>query len=200
MRWPIAACGSWCRRTSNFESPLPRTREQRARGGVRLGRDANQPKASRVRVIGSVHEQRRRRQISASARRQSCRSEQRLRAGSSKRGKTPGKLCKVSPCFASHSRNSGGFPPLHWLTPDHAAPACPGFCPSYWFDRATDSIVFEQAQSADERKCRPDHPRPRCCAPDLSRSRGMRQRRGQRGAASSRPASACSKPRHRCRG
>src|SRR5450759_4431201 len=48
-----------------------------------------------------------------------------------KRGKTPGKLWKVSPCCDSGSHNDSQFPPFRRGALDHAAPACPGFCPSY---------------------------------------------------------------------
>ena len=51
--------------------------------------------------------------------------------GKCKRGKTPGKLWKVSPCCDSRHRNGGGFPPFRRLTLADAAPACPGFCPYY---------------------------------------------------------------------
>ena len=47
------------------------------------------------------------------------------------RGKTPGKLCKAEPRCASCSDNNGTFPPFRREALGYAAPACPGFCPSY---------------------------------------------------------------------
>jgi hypothetical protein len=55
------------------------------------------------------------------------------RAFSGKRGKTPGKLCKVEARYDIHRCNGGGFPPFLLLATTHAAPACPHFCPSYIF-------------------------------------------------------------------
>lgn len=47
------------------------------------------------------------------------------------RGKSPGELYNVRPRCASCSDNVGGFLPFRRGAPGHAAPACPGFCPSY---------------------------------------------------------------------
>src|ERR1700678_222468 len=49
-----------------------------------------------------------------------------------KRGKTPGRSCQLDYRCARHADENDENPPFSLERPDHAAPACPGFCPSYY--------------------------------------------------------------------
>src|SRR4051794_732950 len=60
-----------------------------------------------------------------------CKSQTLMCSYPGKRGKSPGKLSTVRACCDARHRNGGGFPPVRRRILYRAAPACPGFCPSY---------------------------------------------------------------------